>query len=306
MATSSSPLSITATRTLQVVKAAGGGGGGNLSSIPNLYRQTFENIDPTISEINNFNLVYPSLFNNICVDLDGGTTAGVVYRNASEGILDPPNPVPNTDWRALEGNYSMRVRIDDGNSQTVGQVTNHNPVTGDYWVRYWMRVPKNFTPSNHLVSQHKIFECYQDGRSQAGEGSTVWLNIYGNGTPNVVMQSGLIISAGGFVASSGVLTKVPFFDSITDRGRWMQLVILMRYETSLGADDGLLRVWKRWQNETTLTLHHDEPGLSLQRSTVAGADGWKTTKFLSAREGSNGISEDWLFDAIEMSTDSLL
>ena len=39
--------------------------------------------------------------------------------------------------------------------------------------------------------------------------------------------------------------------------RWMQLVFHVKCSTSIGADDGIIQMWRRWSDESSFTKIHE-------------------------------------------------
>jgi hypothetical protein len=303
MATSSSPLSITASRTLQAVKAAGGD---ITLPVATLYRNTFESKTPDPGELNGINFDFTGLYNNLVTDLDGGTTGGSV--NTGGGIIEPPNSVAGVDWRARSGAISLRVSCaaQTGTGNAEQNALSDTLPARDTWVRYWMRVPTNYAPTtNHLTSQHKIFVLFQDAYEFSGNGSTCYMNIYLNSSTGY-MTSGILHSDGNGTGGGGVSAKTQLFHPTNDRGRWMQFVLLHRMESSPGASDGEHKFWSRFEGDASFALQNSRTGITLKRSTVAGKEGFRQFRFLSAREGNAATRQDFLFDEIEICNQPLV
>lgn len=304
--TSDSPASITASRTLALARGASSGGGDITLPEANLYRQTFESKIPDVADLNTINFNFIGLYNNLGTDLDGGTTGGIV--NTGNGIIDPPTEVPGVDWRSYEGDIHMRVRLGtQTGTSNPEQNAEFDVIPGrDVWHRYWMRIPTNYAPTtNHINSQHKLFVIFQDAYSNDGDGSTCWMNIYYESATGY-MRSAIIHSNGGFTNGGGPSEKVDLFHSVNDRGRWMQFVFLHRLESSPGASDGEQRFWVRFHGESAFRLQNARAGITLKRSTIAGLEGWRRCRFSSAREGDSSISQDLLFDVIEVADQPLV
>jgi hypothetical protein len=307
MATSSSPKSIAASRTMQLVKAAGGGGGSITLPVATLYRNTFESKTPDPGELNNINFNFTGMYNGLVTDIDGGTTGGRVYLPAS-GIIEPPSQVPGKDWRAQAGTVSMLVSAaaQTGTGNAEQNALSDTLPARDTWVRYWMRIPTNYAPTtNHSTSQHKIFVLFQDAYEFSGDGSTCFMNFYYNSATGH-MASGILHSDGGGTGGGGVSAKTQLFHATNDRGKWLQFVLLHRMESSPGASDGAHKFWSRFKEDDSFTLQNARTGITLKRSTVAGAEGWRRWRFLSAREGDAAERQDFLFDEIEVSDQPLV
>lgn len=270
----------------------------------NLYRNTFESGTPNDAELNTIGFSIGSLFNDLVTDLDGGSTGGQVYKSS---IIDPPNPIAGKDWRAKEGSISMRVSCaaESGGTQNSEQNASFSPIAArDTWVRHWFRVPTNYAPTtDHINSQHKIFVLFQDGYSNGGIGSTVFMNIYRSGD---FMASGLLQRQGTSGVAGGVGPLTNLFHATNDRGRWMQHVHLVRLESSPGAGDGEQKFWSRFEDESDFTLQNSATGLNLARSTVSGQEGFQNIRYLSAREGNSAERQDFQFDVLELANTPLV
>lgn len=53
------------------------------------------------------------------------------------------------------------------------------------------------------------------------------------------------------------LDCTPFISVPADRDRWMQLVFRVVDLTTTSSNDGVLQMWRRWENESSFTQFHN-------------------------------------------------
>jgi hypothetical protein len=291
MATSSSPLSIAASRTLQAVRTAGVG---NINlPAANLVIDTFEtaNMTPTL---NNASFAWETNTRTSIVTMNPGPIA--VWNNV---VISTPGP-EGSDWNAKEGDYSLRFRYTAGTPVNTEQRWNLSGIgQPDLWVRYWLRVPVNY-PS-HNTGNNKFFVLWMDSYGTNLGSKVIWELWPGAGGTSYLKTE--IRDRDGFASSDSLY----FIDPAADQGRWMQMVLHVKASSSIGASDAVVETWRRWENETTFTKLSDFQNVELRKPDDTNLpQGWQGS-FLMGFANQN-FPEDITFfvDNFELSSGALI
>ena len=82
------------------------------------------------------------------------------------------------DLTAKDGDYSLRFSYAAGSSWVEKRFSLGTPQR-DLWVRYWIRVPANYTHGTISTGgvNNKFFSIWMDGYEAKGTGSTFWLSM---------------------------------------------------------------------------------------------------------------------------------
>tara|TARA_R110001599_G_scaffold262322_1_gene462804 strand:- start:4674 stop:5402 length:729 start_codon:yes stop_codon:yes gene_type:complete len=208
-----------------------------------------------------------------------------VYNNKSIYNVQPGN-----DWNAKDGKYSLRFRYAAG-SNMAEQRFNFTPQK-DLWIRYWIRVPVNFYHGN---LNNKFFAIY--GSAYDGDSDVTWqTRPLANGNAELRVQDGGV--------QSGELLPAPFINRDTDLGRWMQIVIHVKNATSSSSNDGIIQLWRRWEDESSFTNLHDKQDAI--RQWEPGTLGYRAGYFKGWANDPYNADTEWLVDTVEFANDSLL
>ena len=178
------------------------------------------------------------------------TSEAVVYSNGEKNISIPSG----RDWDPLDGKHSLRFRYPAG-SNMAEQRFELGKGYPEIWMSFWLKVPINFTHPTSSPNNEKLFRLWMDGYDQDGVGSTVGMSFRGNGAGGSNFFAK--VSAGDHSLVGGDTGSVPFIDVPGDRGKWMQLVVHVKSETSPGAQDGLMEVWRKWKGEAQYSKTHE-------------------------------------------------
>jgi hypothetical protein len=132
-------------------------------------------------------------------------------------------------------------------------------------------------------------------------GATFWLSTFrngGNGSSNIAMTH-MNGNTGGDLSYS---QSVPFISVPSDRGRWMELVIHLKTETSAGASDGIIETWRRWDGDASFTALHSKTDASLYEAT----GGWQAGYFMGWANDPYTENTWFLIDDVTLSNSNLL
>jgi hypothetical protein len=152
-------------------------------------------------------------------------------------------------WEAKTGDYALLFRYDAGQSWNERRFRFSQPQT-EIWMSFWLRVPTNYTHPEKGGSgdNQKLFYLWMDGYSTKGEGSSVGMEFRGDGNGGSYFY--IKNTKGNYTGSGGDSGKAQFITVPRDRGRWMHLVTHIKSESALGASDGTIGVWRKWEDET--------------------------------------------------------
>jgi hypothetical protein len=291
MATSSSPKSIAASRTLQVVKAAGGGG----ITLPaaNLMIDTFEtaNMTPTLNDVG-FSWAGNNRTSIVTMDPD----PVAVWNN---GLISTYSPDLTTDWTAYEGDHCLRFRFasNPNADEVLAEQRWSIAPTPDLWVRYWLRVPVNFlhpVGSTATATNCKFLSIWKD--TYDVQGTVTWqIRQDGDGS-RLVYQDG-----GGSTGDTG---STPFISVPADRGRWMQCVARVKTASSDTAQDGIIQFWRRWGGDSAFTQIHEKLNADTWEAGAA-SQGFQESYILGSHRGYIDTTE-FFVDTFELSDQPLV
>lgn len=214
-------------------------------------------------------------------------------------------PFPDRLWESRPGSggrHAMRFRYPSGDTWAEQRFA----IGGAYrelWMSFWLRIPINFDYS--AGSNNKLFMVWMDGYSTKGDGSTVGMEMRPTDEVAGGVKFYVKISKGRYDNLGGDTAPALFAVYPRDQGRWMQLVVRMKAETSEDAGDGLMQVWRRWEDESSFSMTHDVSGVAI-RVPTAGPQGFSAGYLLGWANGPFAQDTEYLLDDFELSTSSLL
>ena len=225
------------------------------------------------------------------VMLDSVDDSVAVFNNGSIYNIQPGN-----DWKAKNGDISMRFRY-PANEAMAEQRFNIGASYSDIWIRYWLRVPVNFYyPSG---TNNKFFSVWTNTYEGIGATTTWEMRPTGGGGCNIYFKYS---QNGGIVG--GDLQQQNFISVPNDRGRWMQIVLRVKLASSPSSHDGIIQTYRRWDGEAEFVKLHElltannypsAPPIGLSHGYIMG---WANAAYSQDTE--------WLLDDFTISTTSLL
>jgi len=231
-----------------------------------------------------------------------------VVRGSTTTVVYDGNPVniavtDGRDWRALEGDYSLRFRYPAGQAMTEQRFQ----LGGQYpevWLNYWIRIPVNYSHGDGGggATNNKFMSLWSDGYEAAGTGSSYWLSLHdaGNGSSSL----GFTYSEGDNTGSLAYAQDTAFIQVPQDRGLWKNIVLHVRMESSPGASDGLIEAYISAPDSERYSRIHHGKNLKLKLSELGA--GLQSGYFMGWANGSYSQDTEWLIDQVEFSTTSLL
>jgi hypothetical protein len=194
------------------------------------------------------------------------------------------------DWTAKTGDYSLRFNYLAGQSQSEQRFS--LAAQSDFWMRYWVRVPTNYTHN--------------------GGGNNKWLAIWTNNydddgditfqtRPTSGGASKLVMQDGGVAVPEADIYQ-DFIDPARDQGRWMQFVVRAIEGSSPSANDGIIQAWRRWEDEQAFTQLLDKQNAGFYQ----GGGGIHAGYILGWANAAYAVDTEFLLDTVEISNESLV
>lgn len=220
------------------------------------------------------------------------TADRVVYSNGEKDIAKPSG----RDWGPKSGEHSLRFRYPAGKAMAE-QRFEMGKAYPEIWMSFWLKVPINFAhPKIGGASDNqKLFYLWMDGYSQKGDGSSVGMEFRSDGNGGSYFY--------GKIGGSGDLGRAPFIRTPDDQGRWMHLVIHVKSESLPGESDGLMEVWRKWEDEFDYTKTHDigEQPIKLSSTVKGFAAGY----LMGWANAAYPVDTEFLVDDFALSTSPL-
>jgi len=225
-------------------------------------------------------------------DSNYASVVGIVDGQPTRVWADGPTADrwPGHDFRCISGSFCLRLRYPAGNFMAEQRFSLGRPYA-DLWLRYWLRVPGNFS---HGAQNNKLAALWM--QQYDGPGDVTWQT-----RPNAQGGAQLLVQDGGVavpeITAAGQFIRVP-----ADRGRWMQVVIHLQPATAPGANNGVIEFFRRWQDETAFRRLYrksnagfSDPGGGVRYGYLMG---WANEPYAEETE--------WLIDDVTVSGQSLL
>lgn len=206
------------------------------------------------------------------------------------------------DWTAKVGDNCLRVRYpanDNVNPIQVWEIQSSDAMP-EIHLAFWIRVPVNFDKQG---ANNKLLRIWMDARSSSGDGATVGMSYRGTGGAVLELET----NEGDFGSVGSPFDTVPWISVPDDRGRWMRMVFGAKAESSPGAADGWMKVWRRWEDESAFSLLINGPDLSLKLPDDPTApQGWVKSEMMGYNNGAFPVDTEFLLDGIRLSPTPLV
>lgn len=87
------------------------------------------------------------------------------------------------------------------------------------------------------------------------------------------------------------------FDTDRDRGRWMEIILHVKAASARGANDGVVELWRRWDDESERTKMFEQFDADIA-PPQGGPNGWARGYIMGAANGAStdGKRMNWLLD----------
>jgi hypothetical protein len=253
-------------------------------------------------------------------NLDGFTWSSNKLSNLvrDEWDFDPPggrmvwsNGVTDVfvdrDWRTKSGRHSLRFFYPAGEEWTE-QRFNLGGAYPELWFRYWIRVPVNYThpPSTGGAARNqKWLALWMDDYETQGLGPTVVWGLWPSLTADSSSDIAVAYKSEGTGGAGGYQQYKRFITDPDDRGRWMQVVYQLVASTTYASNDGIIRFWRRWENESEFEKFTEYTNIHLPFPTN-GPDGWNAGYLMGWANAPYSENTEFLLDNFTVSTTSLI
>lgn len=259
---------------------------------------SFESGDLSASSAQGF--TWNNTNNTSLVKYDPAMGDMVIFQN-----MTPVELQEGTDgkWQAKDGNVALRYFYPPGRDSWSEQRFTLNGPEQEVWFRYWLKVPDNFKHPTQGPSNMKLFSMWMDDYSNKGDGPTVIWEFWDD--KNGGSQVSYHYSPGGYLTAGEHQGHTQFITYPRDQGRWMQIVIHVKAASARGANDGVMQLYRRWEDESSFSLLHDDQNADIA-APPAGPNGWKYGYFMGWSNAGYEANTEWLMDGLVMSNSSLL
>lgn len=247
-------------------------------------------------------------------DRTASTTISIVrddqYVVANDGSDDitPNGPISGRQWEnspmaPAGGSHALRCRFGgsvsgDGMAEARFKLGSFTPV--DVWLGFDIRVPINFFHrSVSGPSNNKLIRLFHSSYTSGGKCGMEFRHD-GSGGSNFYLMS----DQDGNASPGKAGADIPFC-SIADRGRWMRIVFRARSETSPLAGDGLLQVYRRWEDEPSLVLLDEVTNARLQRGDGV-VPGFNEGYLMGYANSGYDADTEWLLDNFVIGTEPMV
>lgn len=203
-----------------------------------------------------------------------------------------------TDWTAKDGSYSLRFRYPAGEFWSE-QRFSFGKSYRDIWLRYWVRVPTNYSHGTANPSNHKFFAIWMD--QYEGTAPLVIWEFWGSGSGGSTIGFHFRPNGG----RDGSHQQQTPFASTADRGKWMQVVLHVKAATTGTSNDGVIQMWRKWNGESSFTKLHEHTTANLSLPAT-GPQGWSFGYFMGWANAAYAADTEWLLDGLVISNESLL
>lgn len=215
----------------------------------------------------------------------------LAYEDFESGDLnDPP---PGMTWGTgtstsvhpgigTDGSYALRFLYSGNTDPEEDAWAEHEFVMdGEYselWVGFRLFVASNYHHRDVSPSNNKLCAIYMDGYSSKGEGPTVIWNMWDDnaGGSRVAVH----YAWGSNNTANSHVQHTPFITYPDDQGRSMQLAFRVVAASARGADDGIIELWRRWDDEGTRVRLHEMTDADIAPAPDNPVQGWKQGKVL--------------------------
>lgn len=271
-----------------------------------IFSDSFESKDMSATNTNGFKWSKNNRTSIVIQDPNDGPVAvynnGVIYNIHSSTM---PDDGSTRNWTAKSGTHSLRFSYPNGQNWSE-QRYDLGGAYPEVWISYWMRVPANFYRENGR--NNKWFDILMAPISQYSDTSVSriemqdWPNGSGGMNLNIQFRNG----ADGIFTNSNTYNN---FITPVDANRWMLVVYHFKASATNSSTDGILRMYRRWKNETKFTLINELSNLNVgigSGSVTAGRLGWASGYIMGYANAPYANDTEWLMDDFTVSNQSLL
>jgi hypothetical protein len=206
-------------------------------------------------------------------------------------------------WQAKDGDVSLRFDYPSGTNSWAEQRFALSSAREEIWIRFWLKVPINYKHSSNSPSNSKLFALWMDDYSSKGAGPTVIWEFWNDGAGG--SKVAYHYSPGGYRTANSHKQHTSFIRYPDDQGRWMQVVMHIKAASHVDANDGVIRLYRRWADESSFAKLHEDTKADIAPPS-SGPEGWKAGYLMGWSNPGYDQQTEWLLDDFKMSSTSLL
>lgn len=141
--------------------------------------------------------------------------------------------------RPRTGTYSLRMEfIGNPTGDAMAEQRANVPQTNEFWGRVFLYIPVNYFHRSVSPSNNKFWAVYAQPYTSPGFQMNLSLEAGTGGSSNLSIHryhNGKEVS---------VLSPYQNFISLSDRGKWIEVVLRVKVPNNLTSNDGIIQVWK--------------------------------------------------------------
>ena len=235
----------------------------------------------------------------------GYNSSGVVTSIPTPQVLSGTGigtNVAGKDWKARLGNNALRVVYPAGKFWAE-QHFDLGQGLQEVWFKFDLRVPTNFTHENQgpgIPSNSKLFYVWMDDYSYKGKGATVGWE-YWKGSDGISALA-VNIQSDNANRHTGHQHHFDFINSKTDKGKWMSLVFHLKTSSKDGAADGVVSLYRKWDDEDEFVRYHHVTNAILPPQF----GGFRQGYLMGWHNGHYAQDTEWLIDNFIVSSENIL
>lgn len=272
-----------------------------------IFSDSFESGDMSATSTDGFSWDKNNSTSIVTQDQTDGPVA--IYNNQPiYNIHDTTMPDGSTrNWTAKVGANSLRFRYAAGANWSE-QRYDLGKGYPEIWISYWIRVPTNYKRGLGSSNvNNKWFDILMGPMSQYSNGTVSriemqdWPGSSNSMNINIAFRNG----SDGKYKNSNMYSQ---FVTPADAGKWMHLVYQLRASATTSTTDGIIRMYRRWENETGYTLINELVNLNVgigAGSVSSGYLGWGSGYFMGYANSPYNNDTEWLIDDFIVSDTSL-
>jgi hypothetical protein len=237
-------------------------------------------------------------------DLSATSVDGFKWADSNRtSVVTSEDISPSIFGNSTTGEHSLRFRYAANTAWSEQRFSIGNSYP-ELWMSFWLRVPTNFShpATEEACCNQKLFFLWMDEYEAKGEGSSVGMEFRPDGLGGSYFYSK--ISPGGYTGTGYDIGKAPFIEIPADRGRWMHLIVHVQSESALGAENGLMEVWRKWEGQSEYTKTQDLKDQPIRLSSTV--KGFSNGYLMGWANGAYPVDTEFLIDDFKLSVEPLL
>ncbi len=177
--------------------------------------------------------------------------------------------------RAFSGTRSLKFTFEAGGlgDDAFAEQRVRLPQRGEYWFKYRLYIPTNYTHRSDEPSNNKFLAVYRSPYTDPGFQVNFSMEPSGNGGSNLDVRS----YNNGSEGRSRALSSN--FISTADRGTWIEVIAQVKVPTSSTSADGVMKIWKNGTQMGNITNLASWGGSGENYISEAYLLGWANSGF---------------------------